>query len=1339
MEKEYYLGLDLGTGSLGWAITDEKYEVLRKHGNALCGVRLFESAKTAEERRMFRTARRRLARRNWRIELLQEIFAEEINKTDDGFYLRMKESRYLPEDKRNADKECPKLPYALFVDSDYTDKDYHKQFPSIYHLRYWLMTTEETPDIRLVYLALHHLMKHRGHFLFTGNFENIREVKDIFRQFIQSIKDEELDCHLDITDENIIEVENILKDSRLTKSAKKTGLVKLLNAHTTCEKAVLSLICGGKVSLSDIFDNKELDNCEKPKISFAENGYDDYVNVVESDLGEQFMIIAQAKAIYDWAILADILGEYNSISEAKVAVYEKHKNDLKYLKNLVKENLGKETYKKVFVKTDEKMMNYSAYVGIAKQNGKKQTLKGKRCSKEDFYSFLKKEIINKITDENKTAYIRDEIEKGTFLPKQVTKDNGVIPYQVHYNELKQIIQHLKDRIPLLKENEEKLCSLFTFKIPYYVGPLNGIRKNNDTTNWVQKRSSEKIYPWNFSEIVDEEASAEQFIRRMTNKCTYLIHEDVLPKNSMLYSKFIVLNELNNLKINGEPISVDLKQQIYTNLFQRYRKVTQKKLRDYLVREGIAEKSVEISGIDGDFKGALTTYHDFKEKLTDCDLSQNEKENIILNITLFGEDKKLLQQRLTKLYPGLTAAQVKALCTLSYTGWGRLSKTFLEELTECSPETGEDWSIIQVLWETNDNLMQILSEKYSFARAVEKENNKEKSEEISYEYVEKLNVSPAVKRQIWQTILVVKELCKVMENPPARVFVEMARGEEEKKRTNSRKKRLLELYKNCKQEERDWIEALENTEEHQLRSDKLYLYYTQKGRCMYSGEVIQLEDLWDNRKYDIDHIYPQSKVMDDSLDNRVLVKKEYNAEKSDTYPINESVRKKMQPFWKALLESDFISREKYERLIRSTEFEPNELAGFIARQIVETRQGTKAVASILKQMLPDTEIVYVKAQIASQFRQEFDLIKVREMNDLHHAKDAYLNIVVGNVYYTKFTSNAAWFIEKNPGRSYNLKRMFTSEKDIVRNGKTAWKSGEDGTIRTVKRIMNKNNILVTRRSYEMRGGLFDQQLMKKGKGQVPIKGSDERLCDIQKYGGYNKATGTYYMLVESEDKKGNKIRTVEYVPLHLKSRIEQNEREALQYLINERKLKNPRIALSKIKIDTLFKVDGFYMRLSGRTGNQLLFCGATQLILGAKDEQILKKVTKFVLRKKENKEAKIVEHDKLKETDLLYLYDLFLDKIRHTVYQARLSAQEKTLMEGRDTFISLNKEDKCIVLNEILHMFQCQSGAANLQLIGGPAKAGILVLNNDITKCKQISIINQSPTGIYQQEIDLKKI
>ena len=207
--------------------------------------------------------------------------------------------------------------------------------------------------------------------------------------------------------------------------------------------------------------------------------------------------------------------------------------------------------------------------------------------------------------------------------------------------------------------------------------------------------------------------------------------------------------------------------------------------------------------------------------------------------------------------------------------------------------------------------------------------------------------------------------------------------------------------------------------------------------MYSGETIQLDELWDNTKYDIDHIYPQSKTMDDSLNNRVLVKKNYNAIKSDTYPLSLDIQKKMMSFWKMLQQQGFITKEKYVRLVRSDELSADELAGFIERQIVETRQSTKAVATILKEALPDTEIVYVKAGNVSNFRQTYELLKVREMNDLHHAKDAYLNIVVGNAYFVKFTKNAAWFIRNNPGRSYNLKRMF--EFDIERSGEIAWKA------------------------------------------------------------------------------------------------------------------------------------------------------------------------------------------------------------------------------------------------------------------------------------------------------------
>lgn len=657
MGKGYYVGLDMGTGSVGWAVTDESYQILRRHGKAMWGVRLFESAKTAEERRMFRTGRRRLDRRGWRIEILQEIFAEEISRVDPGFFLRMKESKYYPEDKRDIQGNCPELPYTLFVDKTFTDKDFHKKYPTIYHLRKMLMETEDTPDIRLVYLALHHMMKHRGHFLLSGDISQVTEFKNTFNQFIENIRNEGMDFEIELDESAVQMIEETLKDKNLTRSAKKAKLVKGLNAKNVRDKAFLTLLSGGTVKLSDLFGMEELNEGERPKISFADNRYEEYAAVVEMELGELYYIVESAKAVYDWAILSDILGGSTSVSDAKVRAYEKHKADLKYLKAVVKEYFPKEVYNAVFVESSDKLNNYPAYIGMTKKNGKKVSLEGKRCSREEFMDFLKKNIVVKLPDEETKMYLQSELEKDSFLPKQVNKDNGVIPYQVHKYELKKILDNLGDKIPFLKENAEKIEKLFSFRIPYYVGPLRTGNGENSKFAWAERKSTEKIYPWNFENVIDVEQSAENFIRRMTNKCTYLIGEDVLPKDSLLYSKFMVLNELNNLRLDGQKISVELKQKIYRDVFCRSRKVTQKKLKSYLIREGIAGKNVELTGIDGDFKGSLTAYHDFKEKLTGVELTQKEKEEIILNIVLFGDDKKLLKQRLKKKFPQLTEKQI----------------------------------------------------------------------------------------------------------------------------------------------------------------------------------------------------------------------------------------------------------------------------------------------------------------------------------------------------------------------------------------------------------------------------------------------------------------------------------------------------------------------------------------------------------------------------------------------------------------------------------------------------------------------------------------------------------
>lgn len=91
-----------------------------------------------------------------------------------------------------------------------------------------------------------------------------------------------------------------------------------------------------------------------------------------------------------------------------------------------------------------------------------------------------------------------------------------------------------------------------------------------------------------------------------------------------------------------------------------------------------------------------------------------------------------------------------------------------------------------------------------------------------------------------------------------------------------------------------------------------------GKDAYTGEKIELDDLSKTEIYDIDHIYPRSKIKDDSLDNRVLTRKKINqGVKQDIYPLPAEIRNKMEGLWRQLKDKKLISEEKFYRLTRST--------------------------------------------------------------------------------------------------------------------------------------------------------------------------------------------------------------------------------------------------------------------------------------------------------------------------------------------------------------------------------------------------------------------------------------
>lgn len=942
--SEYYVGLDIGTDSVGWAVTDQQYQVVKKNGKALWGIRLFEEAQKAEDRRTFRTSRRRLERRKQRLSWLQQVFSEEIAKADPAFFQRLKESKFLEGEKEDGKGGKLQGRYTLFADHDYNDQDYMREFPTIYHLRQALLTQDRAFDVRLVYLAIHHIMKNRGHFLF-GDLK-LEDVKP--EGCIKELDDAMRDLYerefKPLNTEGFIKA---LQDHSIGITARKKALKEAYGApkeDVQCN-ALLDLLAGASVDLKKLFA-LETEDEEIKSISLKEE-LDSKEAALTSLLGDGMQLLNAAKALYDWALLDELRAGKEYLSSAKIETYEKHRADLIRLKRVVRA-IGKEQYSQMFRRTDSGLNNYPAYSGHGA---------GHRCTYDDFRKYVKKVLsdgASQLMEEQKqeAAWINSEFAEERFLPKQTSKNNGVIPHQLHEKELRDILSRAEKYLPFLTEKDEsgltrsqQIVEVFRFRIPYYVGPLN----SKSDHAWLV-RNGEKIMPWNFERVVDLSATAENFITKMTAKCSY-IGEDVLPKDALIYTRFTVLNELNNLKINGKPIPVELKQDIYQSLFLRFRKVTRKRLTDYLLSEGAMQKGDLISGIDGDFKSSLGPWLTFASLLRDGE-DERMIEDVIRHIVLFGEDRKLLENWLSKTYGArLTKDEQRYIMQQrrKFSGWGRLSREFLTEITHTDPETGEICSIMDMLWNTNENLMELLSGRYTFAQGVEAYRQRVYADKQTLDDVLKESyASPGIRRAIHQTIAIMSEVEKITGGKPKRIFVEMARSEEEKGdagRKASRKQQLQKLYERCGEDERELRELLDSKSEADLRRDKLFLYLMQKGKCMYSGDPINLSAL--DSDYDIDHIYPQSKVKDDSLDNRVLVKRRLNAEKSDRFPLPADIRQRMLPLWSKLRERGLISEKKFSRLTRREPFTENELSDFIARQLVETRQSTKLIAELLQ--------------------------------------------------------------------------------------------------------------------------------------------------------------------------------------------------------------------------------------------------------------------------------------------------------------------------------------------------------------------------------------------------------
>lgn len=106
---------------------------------------------------------------------------------------------------------------------------------------------------------------------------------------------------------------------------------------------------------------------------------------------------------------------------------------------------------------------------------------------------------------------------------------------------------------------------------------------------------------------------------------------------------------------------------------------------------------------------------------------------------------------------------------------------------------------------------------------------------------------------------------------------------------------------------------------------------------------------------------------------------------------------------------------------------------------------------------------------------------------------------------------------------------------------------------------------------------------------------------------------------------------------------------------------------------------------------------------------------------------------------MQMYDMLLAKSANNMYKNRPASQTKDLQEQRCVFEKLSLAEQIHVIDEVLNLFKCASASANLKLLNKGNSCGNIKVNNNILKFKKCVLINQSPTGVFEQEVDLMKL
>lgn len=588
-----------------------------------------------------------------------------------------------------------------------------------------------------------------------------------------------------------------------------------------------------------------------------------------------------------------------------------------------------------------------------------------------------------------------QLERFEDKTQEVRGNRNNFKTSDYIKEARKIIETQREFYPSLDKNFEE----------EYVGIVEGRRK------YFEGPGKNSPYSWK---------NQEEWMEGLMGNCTYFPEELRLVKNCYTAEKFNLLNDLNNLKIKraeNDRITKEEKLELL-KLFKgakTEKSVTLKKIASVL---NVNEEDISGYRIKKDGSPEFTFLKSYVEinkifKCDDVDILDN-----ISKIATYYQDVETRKEKYReelKDVVGVTDEIIETLAQkIKFTGSHSLSKKAIK-------------LIENDLLETSKNQMELF---YDYKLVPYKMDFKdEKIKYIPKDYVNNWVLSPTVKRSMFQTINVVNEILKEY-GTPEEIVIELAR----EKNSDDKRKTLIDIQKRNEKENKEIVELLENKKLDKRYFELLKYWKRQDGICMYSGEMIGIDEILQNPlAFEIDHIIPRSISFDDSQDNKVLVRRIENQRKGQRSPYEYFSSKlsdrSYEDFKSQVLDmfkNKKISLKKRDLLLLEEDISKH-TRNFIARNLVDTRYATREFMSLLRVFFRDKQervkIKAVRGSFTSQIRKEWKMTKMREVSHNHHAQDAYIILMA-----EKTLHKLKWV--KDYDENDELVRTFVKREEIL---------------------------------------------------------------------------------------------------------------------------------------------------------------------------------------------------------------------------------------------------------------------------------------------------------------------